>query len=124
VPQALYESYAKMRTSGFIHEHYDMARSKSPRASGTAVDEQSRRKKVAARLARVEGQVRGIKALVENDTDCEKIAIQMAAARRALDRAFYEMLSCSLLTHVDAAADAAEIRESADELARLLVKYA
>ncbi len=47
-----------------------------------------------------------------------------AAARRALDRAFYEMLWCSLLTHVDAAADAAEIRQSTDELARLLVIYA
>jgi DNA-binding FrmR family transcriptional regulator len=86
--------------------------------------EHSRRKKVATRLARVEGQVRGIKALVENGTDCEQIAIQMSAARRALDRAFYEMLSCSLLTRVDDAAGVDEIRASTDELARLLTKYA
>ncbi|EIL96899.1 hypothetical protein RHOFW104T7_15600 [Rhodanobacter thiooxydans] len=82
------------------------------------------RKKVALRLARVEGQLRGIKALVEGGADCEDIAMQMTAARRALDRAFYEMLACSLLSHVDEEPSPATVRESTGELMRLLVKFA
>lgn len=82
------------------------------------------RKRIATRLARIEGQVRGIRSLVQNGVDCEEIAMQMTAARRALDRAFYEMLACSLRVHVEEAASPAQIRASTDELARLLVKFA
>ncbi|TAL74887.1 MAG: transcriptional regulator [Rhodanobacter sp.] len=82
------------------------------------------RKKVALRLARVEGQLRGIKGLVEGGAECEDIATQMTAARRALDRAFYEMLACSLLRHVDEEPSPAAVRESTNELMRLLVKFA
>lgn len=48
------------------------------------------------RLARVEGQVRGVRKLVEEGTDCERVAQQMAAARAALDKAFHEMLGCMI----------------------------
>jgi DNA-binding FrmR family transcriptional regulator len=46
------------------------------------------------RLARVEGQLRGIQKLIVADADCEKVIQQMTAARKALDKAFYEMLAC------------------------------
>ena len=46
------------------------------------------------RLARVEGQVRGVQKLIDQDEDCEKIIQQMTAARKALDKAFHEMLAC------------------------------
>lgn len=82
------------------------------------------RKKIVSRLARIEGQVRGIKALVENGAECEDIAVQMTAARRALDRAFYEMLACSFRTQVDEDAAIGNVRESSEELMRLLVKFA
>ena len=94
------------------------------RAGLDALDEAARRRKVAARLARVAGQVRALKLMVESGADCEQIAVQMSAARRALDRAFYEMLACSLLTQLDANADENTIRASTSELARLLAKYA
>lgn len=82
------------------------------------------RKKIVTRLARIEGQVRGIKALVENGAECEDIAMQMTAARRALDRAFYEMLACSLMNQLEEDSAIADVRESTDELMRLLVKFA
>lgn len=63
-------------------------------------DTQDDRKKVATRLARIEGQLRGIQALIASGADCEDVAMQMTAARRALDRAFYEMLACSLMSRV------------------------
>lgn len=87
-------------------------------------DQQDGRKKVATRVARVEGQLRGIQDMITNGAECEQIAMQMTAARRALDRAFYEMLACSFLAHVEEGSDVEELRASTDELARLLVKFA
>lgn len=37
------------------------------------------------RLSRIEGQIRGIKKMVENDTYCPDILIQVAAANAALN---------------------------------------
>jgi len=51
---------------------------------------------ILARLKRVEGQVRAISGMVEREEDCERIAQQMAAARKALDRSFYDMMACML----------------------------
>jgi DNA-binding FrmR family transcriptional regulator len=34
--------------------------------------------------------------MIEEDRTCENIAQQLSAARRALDRAFYEMVSCMI----------------------------
>jgi DNA-binding FrmR family transcriptional regulator len=49
-----------------------------------------------ARLARVEGQVRAIRAMIAADHDCERVVQQLAAARKALDRSFYELVACVL----------------------------
>ncbi len=46
------------------------------------------------RLARVEGQIRGIQAMIRREEDCEAVAQQFSAARKALDRAYQEMLVC------------------------------
>ncbi len=49
-----------------------------------------------ARLARVEGQIRGVRRMVAADEHCDDIAMQLAAARKALDRTFYQMVSCMI----------------------------
>ena len=87
-------------------------------------DHEEDRRRIVARLSRVEGQLRGIKSMIEKESTCEEVAHQMTAARRALDRAFYEMLACSLLSQVEGATDPSDIRSSTEELARLLVKFA
>ncbi|NRH26833.1 metal-sensing transcriptional repressor [Pseudomonas sp. MS19] len=46
------------------------------------------------RLARVEGQIRGIQAMIRRGEECESIAQQFSAARKALDKAYQEMLAC------------------------------
>ncbi len=48
------------------------------------------------RLKRAEGQLRGIQNMIETDVDCEKIAQQMSACRKALDRAFHSMIACMI----------------------------
>ena len=50
-----------------------------------------KKKALCARLARVEGQLRGLQKLIDEDADCEKIAQQMAAARKALDKSFFSL---------------------------------
>lgn len=41
---------------------------------------------LAARLKRIEGQVRGIAGMLERDEDCEDIIIQISAAKAALHK--------------------------------------
>ena len=47
---------------------------------------EANRAALLSRLKRVEGQVRGIQAMIERNDECEKVAQQMSAARKALDR--------------------------------------
>ncbi|MFN7570002.1 MAG: metal-sensitive transcriptional regulator [Betaproteobacteria bacterium] len=54
------------------------------------------RRELALRLKRVEGQVRAVAGMVEAGADCEATAQQLAAARTAHDRAFYELMACAL----------------------------
>lgn len=76
------------------------------------------------RLRRVEGQIRGVLTMMEQDLPCDAIAQQLSAARKALDRAFYEMMACSLEMEIGEAVSANVIRERIAEKARLLAKYA
>jgi DNA-binding FrmR family transcriptional regulator len=48
------------------------------------------------RLARVEGQIRGLQAMIVRGEECESIAQQFSAARKALDKAYQELLACLL----------------------------
>jgi len=50
------------------------------------------KKSVAARLARIEGQVRGLARMVEADRYCIDVVTQLRAVRAALDRAEQEIL--------------------------------
>lgn len=47
---------------------------------------QIERKKVYDRLRRIEGQVRGLQKLVENEAECVDILIQLAAVTAAMKR--------------------------------------
>ena len=80
-----------------------------------ALHEPAARKAMDARLARAEGQVRGIRRMIAAEEPCEAIALQLAAARKALDRAFYEMVSCMIRSDApgrrERAAHAAKVAE-------------
>lgn len=80
------------------------------------------KKAIAMRLARAEGQVRGIRRMVVEDGDCEDIALQLAAARKALDRVFYEMVSCMIRAEAPRGAAARTAR--AEKVAEILTRFA
>ena len=58
------------------------------------------RKKLTHRLNRIEGQIRGIKNMVENDAYCTDIITQVAAANAALNAFNKELLSTHIKTCV------------------------
>jgi len=74
-----------------------------------------------ARLARIEGQVRAVRRMIGEDEPCEDIAQQLAAARKALDRAFYEMVSCMIRQEPPAGTQARD--ERAGRVAELLARF-
>jgi DNA-binding FrmR family transcriptional regulator len=79
------------------------------------------------RLARIEGQLRGVQkliALAAEPADCEAVAQQMSAARKALDRSFVQLLTATVVTHSEGAADLDGARAVAARLAALLDKFA
>lgn len=49
--------------------------------------------KILNRLARIEGQVRGLQRMVEDGKDCEDILAQLAAAKSALERVGTHLIS-------------------------------
>lgn len=58
-----------------------MPRTATPSRGYTATKEQ-----LLARLRRIEGQIRGLEGMVEDDRYCIDILTQMSAARAALDK--------------------------------------
>ena len=66
------------------------------------------KKAMDARLARIEA-VRAVRRMIEEDHTCENIAQQLSAARRALDRAFYEMVSCMIRHEPEGAGKVADL---------------
>lgn len=80
----------------------------------TVTNDEARKKALCARLARVEGQLRGLQKLIQADTEPEKVAQQMAAARKALDKAFFAMVADLV----------AEKKVNAEKVADLLQRFA
>lgn len=81
-------------------------------------------KKLLDRLARVEGQLRGIQRMIHEEAECEAIAQQLAAARGALNKAFAELIACAferrLIGH---RCEDPEVHEELAHIVSLLAKY-
>lgn len=90
-------------------------------AIGSDKDKQA----LTLRLKRIEGQLRGIQKMIDDDVDCERVAQQFSAARKGLDRAFYEMVAC-MLEH-DLSAEIGkkhQVRTRIGTMTGLLAKFA
>ena len=73
------------------------------------------------RLRRIEGQIRGLQRMVEDDKYCIDILTQVAAATRALQAVALGLVE-EHLGHcvVQAAAEGGKVREASDAIARLV----
>ena len=73
------------------------------------------------RLKRIEGQLRGIQAMIEAGEDCEKVVQQISASRHALDKAFFNVLACAIESEPAGPAKASaerRLRQAAELLAK------
>ena len=75
------------------------------------------RKKLMNRLSRIEGQIRGLKGMIEDDAYCTDILMQSAAAGAALNA-----FNRELLDHHIRGCVATDIRKGSDEAVDDLVK--
>ena len=80
------------------------------------VRSEEERKKLMNRLSRIEGQIRGIRGMIEKDAYCADILIQSAAVNAALNAFNKELLSSHIRGCV-----ARDIREGKDEVIDELV---
>jgi CsoR family transcriptional regulator, copper-sensing transcriptional repressor len=77
------------------------------------------KKALILRLKRIEGQIRGLQRLIDEDAPCESVAQQLSAARRALDKAFHSLVGCLIESRVSAKGSApAEIKRALEMLSR------
>ncbi len=82
------------------------------------------KKALLLRLKRVEGQLRGIRQLIEDDADCEDVAHQLYAARRALDKSFYAMIACAYKHQFDdRLAGSAKLRKGVEKMSSILARF-
>ena len=85
--------------------------------------ERTNKDKLRNRLSRIEGQVRGISKMIDEDRYCIDVLTQLQAVRSALARVETEMLNDHLNHCIESAivnGNAAEQRKKASELIALL----
>jgi len=92
----------------------------SPTVANYRADHQ---KDVVNRLRRIEGQVRGLVDMIQDGRSCEEVALQMSAARKAMDKAFYRMMACSVIEAVYESDSESETMAEVERSTRLLEKF-
>jgi DNA-binding FrmR family transcriptional regulator len=92
--------------------------------SASATFRSEHQRDVVNRLKRIEGQVRGLIDMVESGRPCEDVAQQMSAARKAMDKAFYRMMACSVMEAVSVSESEDQTFREVERSTRILEKYA
>src|SRR6218665_673847 len=103
-----------------------MSRKSSPAAEAAmtaAVLRVEHQKDVINRLRRIEGQVRGVAEMIQESRSCEDVALQMSAVRKAMDKAFFRMMACSMVEAVSEAEDEQQSLDEIEKATRLLEKF-
>lgn len=89
--------------------------------TGKAVQRQDeKKKKLQDRLKRIEGQVRGINKMVEEDRYCADILIQLTAVSSALKQVGLTLLEDHMHHCVTGAIQSGEGEETIDELMKII----
>ncbi len=91
------------------------------------IKDQNHKRDLILRLKRVEGQLRGIQAMIESGAECEAVTQQLSASRRALDKAFFNVLACAIQGAPDTGPTASGGKSAVDKrlehAAQLLAKF-
>jgi DNA-binding FrmR family transcriptional regulator len=74
------------------------------------------------RLRRIEGQVRGIQNMLEEDRECRDIVTQIAAVTKAMEQVGFKMLASGLANCLQNPKEAAANGYSVDEVEKMFLK--
>lgn len=74
------------------------------------------------RIKRLEGQLRGVLKMMEENKDCKDVITQLSASRSAIDRAIGLVVSSNLVECIQDADDQENKEASINEAVQLLVK--
>ena len=85
--------------------------------------ETSNRESIKRRLARIEGQVRGVQKMVEEDRYCLDILTQISAIRAGLDMVGVELLEGHAKGCLQAAMKRGESNDAVDEFVSALKRF-
>ncbi len=96
----------------------------TPAISGIMPIDEVCRRDVLTRLRRVQGQVNGIIAMIEDGRDCGDVVTQMAAVSRALDRAGFKIISSALQQCAQAEGRGEKLPMTPDQLEKLFLALA
>jgi len=83
------------------------------------------KKELITRINRIQGQLDGIKAAIQEDLDCASVLQQVAACRGAMNSLMAEIIEGEIKNHVlspNAKANSSEAK-AADELIEVLRRY-
>lgn len=111
------------KTEGDASAPLDLPRVASPTENRHHVHNEESQRRILNRLSRIEGHVRGIKTMVQNDTHCSDVLIQIAAVRGALDRVARLILDEHLNECVTRAAKEGDIETELQELKKILDRF-
>ncbi|HLR70005.1 MAG TPA: metal-sensitive transcriptional regulator [Pseudogracilibacillus sp.] len=81
--------------------------------------------KMKNRLKRIEGQLKGVLRMMEENKDCKDVITQLSASRSAIDRTIGVIVSANLIEcmkYIDEAEDQRTEKEIIQEAVDLLVK--
>jgi DNA-binding FrmR family transcriptional regulator len=74
------------------------------------------------RIKRLEGQLRGVLKMMEENKDCKDVITQLSASRSAIDRSIGLVVSSNLVECIQDADDQENKEASINEAVQLLVK--
>lgn len=77
---------------------------------------------VRRRLRRVSGQVDGIERMLGEGRDCRDVLTQLAAARRALDQAGFQLVAAGLTYCIEEPEEAEADGYAIDDVRRMFMK--
>lgn len=103
-----------------------MSRKPSPAeeaATTAAIHRADHQKDVVNRLRRIEGQVRGVVEMIQESRSSEDVALQMSAVRKAMDKAFFRMMACTMIEAVNEADNDQQALDEIEKATRLLEKF-
>ena len=82
------------------------------------------KKRLLDRLARIEGQIRGVQKMISEGKECELIAQQISAAKGALEKAFSDQIGCAMGRRLaQSGIDTPESKKAVKEILDLITRY-